>query len=172
MFQGRAESKRKLTPMRKKLLPLDRNRVKVGAEKFRKSLGKPLDIKHKMCYNVYVKRKDTSQTRKATTMKKSLLQSLVNYLNGETVTNLDEIKTELEAELGKGQAKANANRALYAEMGEAVMETLRTANAPVTAQEIADATGFARGKIVWGLTHEWADAVVKTEGKVNTYSLA
>ena len=136
------------------------------------TLGKTLDIKHKMCYNVYEKRKDTSQTRKATAMKKTVLQSLVSYLNGETVTNLDEIKAELEAELGKGQAKAQANRALYAEMRDAVIETLRTANAPVTAQEIADATGFARGKIVWGLTHEWANEVVKTEGKVNTYSLA
>lgn len=104
-------------------------------------------------------------------MKKATLEQVLELINGGTV-DTEAIKAEITAELGKGQAKANANRALYAEMRGKVIEAIRIATAPVTAQEIADATGFARGKVVWGLTHEWADEVQRIEGKVNTYTLA
>ena len=104
-------------------------------------------------------------------MKKTTIETLVAYLNGETVTNLDEIKDELEAELVKGKAKADANRAVYADMHDAVMDVLASATAPVTAQELADETGFAKGKIVYGLRNYWADEVEKIEGKVNSYTL-
>ena len=104
-------------------------------------------------------------------MKKVTIETLVAYLNGETVTNLDEIKAELEAELNKGKEKADANRALYEEIHDAVVAALRSATAPVTAQELADETGYAKGKIVYGLRNYWAEEVVKTEGKVNTYAL-
>ena len=106
-------------------------------------------------------------------MKKASLQSLVSYLNGNPVDNLDEIKAEMEAELAKGQAKAEANRAVYADMHDKVIEAIRTATAPVTAQEIADETGLARGKVVYGLTNYWSAEVVKdTTGKSTTYALA
>lgn len=105
-------------------------------------------------------------------MKKATLESLVSYLNGEAVENLPEIKAELEAELSKGKAKADANRAVYAEIHDKVIEALSTASNPVTAQEIADEIGVARGKIVYGLTKYWADEVVKdTSGKATTYRL-
>ena len=104
-------------------------------------------------------------------MKKVTLQSLVNYLNGETVTNLDEIKDELEAELNKGKAKADATQAEYAEIWDAVVKALRSATDPVTAQELADETGFSKGKIVYGLTRLWKDEVERVEGKVNAYTL-
>ena len=104
-------------------------------------------------------------------MKKNTIETLVAYLNGEAVTNLDEIKAELEAELTKGKAKADANRAIYDEIHEAVIETLKSATAPVTAQELADETGYAKGKIVYGLRNYWADEVEKIEGKVNSYTL-
>jgi len=106
-------------------------------------------------------------------MKKVSLQSLVSFIDSiDAPQEVKDIRDEIVAELDKGQAKADANRTLYAEMRKQVMETLRTANAPVTAQEIADATGLSRGKIVWGLTHEWADEICKVQGKVNTYTLA
>ena len=104
-------------------------------------------------------------------MKKATLQSLVNYLNGQTVTNLDEIKAELETVLNRGKAKADANRAIYEEIHDAVIETLKSATAPVTAQELADETGYAKGKIVYGLRNYWANEVEKIEGKVNAYTL-
>lgn len=104
-------------------------------------------------------------------MKKVTIETLVAYLNGETVTNLDEIKAELEAELTKGKAKADANRAIYEDIHDAVIEVLKSTATPVTAQELANETGYAKGKIVYGLRNYWADEVEKTEGKVNTYAL-
>ena len=106
-------------------------------------------------------------------MKKASLESLVSLLDGNAIENADEIKAEIEAELAKGKAKADANRAVYADMHDKVIEAIRVANAPVTAQDIADATGLARGKIVYGLTNLWSDEVaVDKSGKANMYTLA
>jgi len=104
-------------------------------------------------------------------MRKNTIEALVAYLNGETVDNLDEIKDELVSELNRGKEKANANRALYAEIWDAVRQVLADSDVALTAQDLADETGYARGKIVYGLTNYWADQVEKTSGKVNTYSL-
>ena len=106
-------------------------------------------------------------------MKKNTLETLIAYLDGATVTNLDEIKAELEAELNRGREKAAANRQVYAEIHDKVMEVLRSATAPVTGQELADETGIARGKIVYGLNNYWTSEIVKdTSGKTAVYSLA
>ena len=107
-------------------------------------------------------------------MKKATLKSLVSYLNGETVTNLDEIRDELVAELNKGEAKAQANRDLYAEAKDIVLNAL--SDTPVTIGELYDEVkgdlpeGFSKGKVQYAITRLWADEVVKTEGKVNTYT--
>lgn len=92
------------------------------------------------------------------------------------IANIDtaeaqEVREELTAELSKGKAKADANRAIYDEIHEAVIGALKSATDPVTAQELADETGFAKGKIVYGLRNYWADEVEKIEGKVNSYTL-
>lgn len=106
-------------------------------------------------------------------MKKASLETLVNYIDSHDITELSEIKDEMTAELSKGKAKAEANRAVYAEMHDKVMEVLSSASAPVTAQEIADETGLSRGKIVYGLTNYWSGEVVRdNSGKTATYSLA
>ena len=106
-------------------------------------------------------------------MKKAYLESLVSLLDGNAIENADEIREAIVAELDKGKAKAEANRAAYADMHDKVVEAIRSANAPVTAQEIADATGLARGKIVYGLTNLWsAEVTVDSTGKANTYTLA
>lgn len=106
-------------------------------------------------------------------MKKSTLVSLISLLDGETITNHDVIKAELEAELNKGKAKADANRAAYAELHGKIVAALKSAGKPVTATELATETGAARGKIVYGLTKMWSDEVVKdNSGKVTTYALA
>ena len=104
-------------------------------------------------------------------MKKSTIMSLISYLKGETVTNVDEILEELESEVAKGKAKADANRALYDEIRVAVFNALKSASQPVTAQELADETGYPKGKIVYGLTNYWTDDVKKIDGKVSTYTL-
>ena len=107
-------------------------------------------------------------------MKKASLQSLVSYLNGETVDNIAEIKAEIEAELAKGAEKAQANRDLYASAKDIVIGAL--SDTPVTIGELYDEIaedlpeGFSKGKVQYAITRLWADEVVKTEGKVNTYS--
>jgi hypothetical protein len=107
-------------------------------------------------------------------MKKSTMQSLVSYLNGEAVDNIAEIKAEIEAELAKGAEKAQANRDLYAQAKGIVLGAL--SETPVTIGELYDEIandlpeGFSKGKVQYAITRLWADEVVKTEGKVNTYS--
>lgn len=108
---------------------------------------------------------------RVTTMKKSTIQSIITYLTEKNDPTMQDVLTELTAELNKGQTKADATRKEYDEMREKVLEVLRSTTMPVTAQELADETGLSKGKIVYGLTHYWADEVVKTEGKVNTYAL-
>ena len=111
-------------------------------------------------------------------MKKATLQSLVNYLNGETVTNLDEIKAEIEAELNKGMEAKAANDAVYEQAKSVVMKVLDKLTAPAPLSEIyaeAEAAlpeGFTKGKFQYAMTRLWTDNVVKTEGKPNTYSKA
>ena len=105
-------------------------------------------------------------------MKKSTLVSLIALLNGEAITEPDTIKAELEAELNRGKEKAAANKALYEDYHVRVMKTLRSSVNPLSAQEIADETGIARGKLVYGLTNYWADEVVKdTTGKTTLYRI-
>ena len=104
-------------------------------------------------------------------MKKTSLQSLVTLLTNTGA--LPEIKAEIEAELSKGQAKAEANRAVYAEIHDKVIAVLSMSANPVTAQEIADETGIARRQIVYCLMKYWGDEVVADKsGKTTTYRLA
>lgn len=104
-------------------------------------------------------------------MKKSTMQSIINYLTAKNDPEMADVLKELNAEMNKGAEKAEANRQVYAEMREAVLEALDLAGQPVTAQELADETGYAKGKIVYGLSHYWMDEITKdTTGKSTTYS--
>lgn len=109
-------------------------------------------------------------------MKKSSLQSLVAFLNGETVTNIDEIKAELETELNKNAEKAAANRELYAATREIVLGAI--ADKPMTIAEIWEAVkdevpeGMTKSKIQYAMREYWAGDVVKTVGKVMEYKRA
>ena len=109
-------------------------------------------------------------------MKKSTLQSLVNYLDGQTVENLSEIKAELEAELAKDATrKANIAQG-YEDAHEIIVGALSAT--PVTCGELYETIksdlpdGFGKGKVQYALTHFWADEIVKIEGKPNTYRKA
>ena len=107
-------------------------------------------------------------------MKKSTLQSLVSYLNGAELINLDEIKAELEKELNRGAEKAAANRALYDEAKEVVLANL--SKTPVTVAELYEhianelPDGFSRSKLQYGM-RIWEDELVKhSDTKPITYS--
>ena len=105
-------------------------------------------------------------------MKKVSLQSLVSYL---TETGAPpEVRDEIAAELAKGEAKAQANRDLYAEAKDVILNGL--SDTPVTIAELFEEIkdnlpqGFTKSKVQYAITRLWANEVTKTEGKVNTYT--
>ena len=125
-----------------------------------------------------MKRRTTLHKReRVTTMKKVSLRAIVDYIEQNDVTELSEIKDEIVAELAKDAEKAQANRDLYAQAKEVVMNALRLASVPVTIGELYDGIatelpdGMTKGKVQYAVTRRWSDEIVKTEGKVNTYSL-
>ena len=109
-------------------------------------------------------------------MKKSTMETIFATL---TAINFDnaEIMNELQKEINRG-AELKAQKANeYAQAWVAVADTLRESDAPMTIADIyakcADTLpdGFTKAKVQYGLTHQWVDAITKTEGKVNSYSL-
>lgn len=110
-------------------------------------------------------------------MKKSTMIALVNYLNGATIDNLAEIKSELEAELNRNAEKAAANRELYESAKSVIFEGFRVAGAPVTIAELYEEikdelpSGFSKSKVQYAVTRLWSDEIIKTEGKTNTYTV-
>ena len=125
-----------------------------------------------------MKRRTTLPKReRVIAMKKSTMIAIVSMLNGESVANTEEIKAELIAELNKGAEKAQANKDLYDSAHDIVIEALRSASAPVTMGELYEAVaedlpeGMTKGKVQYAVTRLWSDEIVKTEGKVNAYSL-
>lgn len=111
-------------------------------------------------------------------MKLSTIKSLVSYLNGATIDNLDAIKAELEAELNKNAEAKAAKDATYDATWEVVREVLAMTTAPLTVAEIFEQVeanlpeGFTKGQLVYALNHQWPGRVVRIEGKPNTYRLA
>jgi DNA-binding transcriptional regulator GbsR (MarR family) len=111
-------------------------------------------------------------------MKKATLQFIATYLSENTQyaddnekSALESALTEINTELNKGKAQKEANQAVYVRIHDAVIKALTSAENPVTAQELADETGYPKGKIVYGLSHYWGEEIEKIEGKVNTYTL-
>jgi hypothetical protein len=109
-------------------------------------------------------------------MKKSSYEAIYATLTSINYDNA-EVMDDLRKELNRG-AEAKAKKANeYDAAKEAVFNTLRLAGKPVTVAEIFEdcesnlPEGFTKARVQYGLTHQWADEVVKTEGKVNSYSL-
>ena len=110
-------------------------------------------------------------------MKKSTMKSLVSYIN--TLTDASEelltARDEMVAELAKDEAKAQANRDLYAVAHDIVIDALPT-ETPVTITELYDEIadrlpdGFSKGKVQYAVTRMWTDEIVKHEGKTNGYT--
>ena len=86
----------------------------------------------------------------------------------------EEVRTELEAELGKSKARAEANANLYEAAKAVVMGALE--DKPATIGELYEAIedelpeGFTKGKLQYAMTRLWVDEIVKHEGKINMYS--
>lgn len=113
-------------------------------------------------------------------MTKNTMMNLVAMLNGEILSTdvINEMKGELETELNRNVKRAQANRELYAEAHDVVMNGLANAVAPVTVTELYEEIreqlpeGFKKGKVQYALLHYWDKEVVKIEGNPNTYKKA
>ena len=107
-------------------------------------------------------------------MKKATMNTIVNYINDNAVTELFEIRDELVAELNKGAEKAQANRDMYAEAKGIVLGAL--SDTPVTIAELFAEVedrlpeGMTKGKVQYAMTRLWTDEIAKIEGKVNGYT--
>lgn len=110
-------------------------------------------------------------------MKKATMNSILSLIATIDTPEAEMVRAEVTAELNKGAEKAQANRDLYASAHDVVIEALQSATAPVTMGELYEAVedtlpeGMTKGKVQYAVTRLWSDEIVKTEGKVNTYSL-
>ena len=117
-------------------------------------------------------------------MKKATLSAIVNYLSDNLPyaeeNEKDFLQTainEINAELTKGEAKAQANRDLYAQAHDVIIAMMAKLTEPAPLSEIFNEVksdlpeGFTKGKMQYAITRLWSDEIVKTEGKVNTYAL-
>jgi len=109
-------------------------------------------------------------------MKKVTMNTILSLIATIDTPEAQEVRDELNAELGKGKAKQEANQALYESVKPIVMNEL--GETPVTIGELYDAIadqlpeGFTKAKLQYAMTRLWKDELVKTEGKVNAYSKA
>ena len=108
-------------------------------------------------------------------MTKTIMNSILSIVATIDTPEAEEIRVAIQNELSKGEAKAQANRDLYAQAHDVVIGALT--ETPVTIgelyEEVKDSLpeGFSKGKVQYAVTRLWSDEIVKTEGKVNTYSL-
>ena len=110
-------------------------------------------------------------------MKKVTMNTILSLIATIDTPEAEEIRVAIQNELSKGEAKAQANRDLYASAHDVVIGALADATAPVPMSELWEAVegrlpeGMTKGKVQYAVTRLWSDDIVKTEGKVNTYSL-
>lgn len=109
-------------------------------------------------------------------MKKSSLVSLYAYLNGENVTNLDEIRAEIGAELEKDEIAKREKMASYEDARPIVLAAL---DEPRYLDEVMEhcvglPIGFTKGRLQYALTHYWQDEIkrAKDEKGKTLYSRA
>lgn len=109
-------------------------------------------------------------------MTKNTMNAIFAALTNVDFENKTEIMAEIEKELNRGAAEKAAKTAEYEKAWPIVEEAMRMiGNAATVADIFAEAEnrleGFSKNRISYGMTHYWGDRVVKTEGKVNLYSL-
>ena len=107
-------------------------------------------------------------------MTKTLMNSILTLIADNASAEAEEVRQALTAELDKGKAKAEATKAFYEDNKDIVLNAL--SDTPVTIAELYEEIkgdlpqDFTKSKVQYAITRLWADEVVKTEGKVNTYS--
>ena len=109
-------------------------------------------------------------------MKKVIYLTIKDALTNFGYDN-EEVMDALDAEINKGEAVKAENAKQYEQAKAIVMGEL--GDKPVTIGELWDAladelseVGMTKGKLQYAVTRLWKDEIVRTEGKVNTYSKA
>lgn len=108
-------------------------------------------------------------------MKNATIKTIYAILTGENTNEADKLTCirELEDEFAKAAEKASAKLDVYEAMWAVVCNIL--SDKPLTVAEIFERGGTdwpedaTARKISYGLTHQWAENVVKIEGKPNQY---
>lgn len=107
-------------------------------------------------------------------MTKNTLSTLVNYLNAHDIPELADVKAELNAQFDKNEAKAQANRDLYAAAKDIVLSVV--GDTPMTVAEMYDACadklpeGFSKSKVQYAVREYWADALDRHDNGKNAYT--
>jgi hypothetical protein len=107
-------------------------------------------------------------------MKNVTLSTIASVLSTIDFEGKDAILAEVNKELHRGDAVKAEKAQAYDNAWESVREILATASNGATVAEIFDSLGegvLTKGQLTYALGHQWADLVVKTTGKVNTYAL-
>ena len=111
-------------------------------------------------------------------MTKNSMMTLVTFLSNNDIPELAEVKAEVLAQYAKNEAKAQANRDIYAQAHDVVMRVVDAT--PRTVAEIYDACaeelpeGFSKSKVQYAIRALWGDEVVKIENAkgANQYTKA
>lgn len=108
-------------------------------------------------------------------MKKSTLNSIVAYYTANPVpAELVDAIVDVRAEFSKNEAKAQANRELYASAHDAVMEAIDST--PKTVTEIFDAckdnlpANFSKSKLQYAIREYWGEEVTRHENGKDAYT--
>ena len=110
-------------------------------------------------------------------MKKNSYITISNVLSTIEFEGKDAIMEELNTEINRGADAKAAKDAEYETAWEVVYNALIQTKSPLSVAEIFKEIendlpeGFSKGKVQYGLTHQWEDKIVKIEGKPNTYRL-
>lgn len=110
-------------------------------------------------------------------MTKNTLQTVASVLNSLTTTDeaIIAARDAINAEIAKGEAKAQANREMYSEAKDVVMAILST-DEPMTVAQIYEACKdnlpetFSKSKVQYGIREYWADEIVKHDNGKNAFS--
>ena len=111
-------------------------------------------------------------------MKKVTINTILSLIATIDTPEAEQVRSELTAELNKGAEEKARNAELYDAAKAVVMGELETTDAAVTIGELYEAVadklpeGFTKGKLQYAVTRLWTDAIVRIEGKVNTYRKA
>ena len=112
-------------------------------------------------------------------MKNSTRTTVYNFLTGKPVSEEEKLAAirEIEDEMAREQNAKSAKVDEYTAAWEIVREALAGTKSPLTVAEIYEEVkddlpeGFAKGRVQYGLTHQWTEEIVKIDGKPNTYRL-